>query len=255
MSVARAYDAIAPEYDRLSGEDEAVRQRLWQIYLSCFQPGQHLLDVACGTGIDSIFLAGQGFGVTAVDVSPGMIEQLRYKAQRETTAAPIQTHVLDIAHLDTMLPTQFDGLISAFSGLNTVVDLSAFAATAHHLLRPNGRMVLHLLNGFSLWEWLGLLSSGKWRQAQALRQQKVRWVQIAGVPVCHHLYAVDDVYEYFFADHFHLQQRFGMGILRPPGNSRSALAHFLDKVEAHVGKVKPWRGWGRFFVLVLQKRS
>jgi hypothetical protein len=46
-----------------------------------------------------------------------------------------------------------------------------------------------------------------------------------------------------------------MGILRPPGNGRSALARFLDKIEDHVGKVKPWRGWGRFLVLVLQKRS
>ena len=254
MSVVRAYDAVAPDYDRLVGEDEAVRQRLWRTYMGCFQPGQHLLDVACGTGIDSIFLAQQGFWVTAVDVSPGMIARLRHKAQREATADRIQTHLLDIAQLDALLPAQFDGLISAFAGLNTVSDLRAFAAVAHTLLRPDGRMILHMLNSFTPWDLLALLSKGKWKQAQTLRQQKERWVQIAGVPVRHHLYTLNEVYEGYFACHFHLQRKFGLGILRPPGNGRHRLARFLDRIEERVGNIEPWCRWGRFFVLELQKR-
>lgn len=254
MSVARAYDAVAPDYDRLVGEDETVRQRLWRSYMSCFQPGQHLLDVACGTGIDAIFLAQQGFWVTAVDVSSGMIARLRYKAQHEATADRIQTHLLDIAQLDTLLPAQFDGLISAFAGLNTVSDLRAFASVSHNLLRPGGRMILHMLNNFIPWEWLALLSKGKWQQAQTLRQQKERWVQIAGVPVRHHLYSLDEVYDRFFACHFHLHRRYGIGILRPPRNAHHWLPRFLDKIEEHVGSLKPWCHWGSFFVLELQKR-
>jgi ubiquinone/menaquinone biosynthesis C-methylase UbiE len=254
MSVARAYDAVAPDYDRLVGEDKVIRQRLWRTYMRCFQPGQHLLDVACGTGIDAIFLAQQGFWVTAVDVSSGMIAQLRHKAQCERVADQIQTHLLDIAHLDTLLPAQFDGLISAFAGLNTVADLSAFAAVAHSLLRPDGRMILHMLNGFTPWEWLALLAKGKWQQAQTLRQQKERWVQIAGVLVRHHLYRLDEVYDRIFAGHFHLQGKFGLGILRLPGNDRHRLAPFLDRIEDRVGTVEPGCRWGRFFVLELQKR-
>jgi len=44
------------------------------------EPPASVLDVGAGTGFLSLLLAGQGYDVTAVDLSPGMLGQLRGKA-------------------------------------------------------------------------------------------------------------------------------------------------------------------------------
>ena len=56
------------ELQRILGEREIARGRA--------------LDLGCGTGTNAVFLAGQGFEVTAVDVSSVAVEQARAKAAR-----------------------------------------------------------------------------------------------------------------------------------------------------------------------------
>jgi SAM-dependent methyltransferase len=41
------------------------------------------LELGCGTGADAIYLAGRGFEVTAVDISPIAIERARVRAEQE----------------------------------------------------------------------------------------------------------------------------------------------------------------------------
>ena len=75
--VAAAYDAVAAEYDGLVREDAWMRQRLWAHYRRAFGRGARVLDVACGTGLDTLHLAALGRRMTGVDVSPGMLAEDR----------------------------------------------------------------------------------------------------------------------------------------------------------------------------------
>src|SRR5438105_8323601 len=113
-----------------------MRRALHAHYRRVFRPGDRVLDVGCGTGIDAQFLTDLRIEVAGVDSSAAMIAQLRSRAPS------VEAHVLDIADLSSLGPQQFDGLISAFAALNTI-DLSRFAEDAARLVRPGGRLVLH----------------------------------------------------------------------------------------------------------------
>lgn len=71
-SAAEAYDAVFVSWDEYrsgSAVNNCVRD-----FARLIAPGGEVLDIGCGTGrpIDS-FLAGEGFFVTGIDVSPKMI--------------------------------------------------------------------------------------------------------------------------------------------------------------------------------------
>jgi ubiquinone/menaquinone biosynthesis C-methylase UbiE len=251
--VVAAYDAIAAAYDRQMQADEAVRQVLWRHYTRLFRPGMRVLDASCGTGIDAVFLASHGIKVVAIEISAGMVAELRRKVHLAGLAGGVETHVMDLAGLDSWLAASADGIISAFAGLNTIPDLTPFADNAARLLRPNGRMLVHMLNRCSSWDLLALLARGRLRAARRRAQQRQRTVVIGGRPVVHYLYSPEEAYRRWFAQRFRLVCAEGIGaIIPPPARWLPPLPRlFLGRLESRTRK--PLRNWGRFFVLDLAK--
>ncbi len=256
--VRLAYDRIAPDYENAVAGDDWMRQILWSHYRSLFRPGDRVLDLACGTGLDSLHLAVSGIDVTAIDISPGMLEQLRVRAHALDVTASIDSRVLSFAELDEFPAESFDGIISGFAGLNTVPDIDRFARDASRILRPCGHMVLHLLNQFSLWEWLGAVRSRDWNSARSVRTRVERDFTIGGVSVRHQLYVPQLLYRDVFADRFRLERAYGLGCLRPP-HTVAALPPLvvaqLEALDKRFGDRWPLLNHGRFFVLDLVKRS
>jgi ubiquinone/menaquinone biosynthesis C-methylase UbiE len=258
QDIAAGYDALAADYDRAVQDDQWVRQVLWKHYSGVFRPGQHVLDVSCGTGIDTLFLARRGLRVTAVDISPGMLARLQDKVARAGLADRVTTRVQDYADLTAWPPASFDGIISAFAGLSTTADLAPFAATAAQLLRVGGRMIVHMLNRFSMWEWLGHVRHGRWAAASRVGRQRERIFTIGGRPIRHFLFFPAEAYRQFFAPHFCLRGAYGIGALRPPHAARRVpppVVNLLDVLEHVLGGRRPIINCGRFFVLDLEKRA
>src|SRR5688572_10834402 len=78
---ARWYDALAAVLTL--GRDRQLRERLAE--LARLAPGEHVLDVGCGTGSLAVAAkraVGAAGGVTGVDASPEMIELATRKAER-----------------------------------------------------------------------------------------------------------------------------------------------------------------------------
>lgn len=253
QKVAEAYDALAADYDGLVEEDFWMRQLLWKRYLRLFPPGSRVLDVACGTGLDTLFLARAGREAAGIDASPGMIAELRAKAGRAGLA--IDARVGDAADLSAWPDGAFDGIVSAFAGLNTV-DLERFAAEAERVLRRRGRMVLHVLAPAGCWALLRPLARLRWREARELARRRERTAEISGSPIHLALLPPLETYRRWFARGFTLRRAASLGFLWPrranawiPGRLRCA----LSGLEPALGALPGLRNAGRFSVLELEK--
>jgi len=253
---ALAYDAIAASYDDQVQGDSWMREVVQRHYTRLFNPGEHILDVGCGTGIDALFLASRGVRVTGIDHSPEMIGAFRSKIAVSGVSDLLDAHVLPIQDLSRLAAEHFDGLISAFASLSTLPDLEEFANNAARLVKPHGRLVLHLLNRFSLWEWLGYLSRADWQAARQVGRLRTREFTIGGRAVRHTMYFPHEAYDRFFRDCCALRAAYALGSLRPPHTVRrlpASVVSALERIDVRTGHLPLVQNAGRFFVLDLER--
>jgi SAM-dependent methyltransferase len=251
-----AYEAAAPDYDRQIQGDGWMRSVLWDRYARLFSTGQTVLDLGCGTGIDAVFLAQRGIRVMGIDASPAMIAQSRAKLATAALEDIVDLRVMEIARIGSLPEAGFDGVIGAFASLSTQAGLDEVAASIARLLVPRGILVVHLLNRWSLWEWLGLVRSRHLGRARRLGRNPMRNFVIGGRTVPHYLYHSTAAYA-CFQSRFALRRAYGIGILRPPHTVQripSMIVGGLDRLERPLRSLPPIRDWGRFFVLELERR-
>lgn len=160
-----AFSRAAPLYDA----DEEInvmarwaRKRSLSVLLKAFKPGDRVLEIGCGTGIEAVFLARRGIQVVATDAAPGMIAAVSAKLAEGGSAhdlegmiEPVLCPAQDLADLVTRYgESAFDGVYSSMGPLNCIPDLQPVADALTKLVRPGGRVVLGLLNRYCAWETL-----------------------------------------------------------------------------------------------------
>jgi ubiquinone/menaquinone biosynthesis C-methylase UbiE len=136
---AAGYDWLA----RILTFGREGRFRALMLGPAALQPGEVVLDVACGTGTLAIAAkrqVGAAGSVTGIDASPAMIERARVKAAR--SGLPI-TFVEGMAQRLPFCDGQFDIVMGTLMlhHLPKSVRL-AFAREARRVLKPGGRLLL-----------------------------------------------------------------------------------------------------------------
>ena len=257
LSAAEAYTRIAAGYDDSVAGDAWMRRALHAHCARVFRPGEQVLDIGCGTGLDAVFLAQHGVRVLGVDASPGMLEQARTHVTSAGVEPLVELRLCDASDLDALkLQSELDGAISAFAALNTVPDLDAFAKSLRNMIRPRGRGIVHMLNRFSLWEFLGACMHHDWRAARMTGRASTRPFTIGGQPVPHRMYTWRTACAHFQAHDFSLRGVYGLGALRPPHTVRripSGAVRVLERLDVRLGGLPRLRDAGRFFVLDLER--
>lgn len=125
------YTLFAPLYDRVAGF-RAQRRR--SLELLAPRAGERVLVVGAGTGLDLEWIP-PGVEVTAVDLTPAMVERTRRRAER--LGRPVDARVMD-AHALDLPDASFDAVVLHLV-LAVVPDPVAAIREAERVLRPGGR--------------------------------------------------------------------------------------------------------------------
>jgi SAM-dependent methyltransferase len=172
------FDVAAPTYDadfshRRLGRwlREAVHERVAPL----FAPGDHVLELGCGTGEDAVWLAQRGLRVTATDASPAMLDITRGKVRAHNLQHLVEVERVDMAtvtrHSSLVTRHSFDGCFSNFGALNCVADRRPLGEALAECVRPGGRVALVLMAPLCAWEIAWHLLRGDARRAfRRLRQ-------------------------------------------------------------------------------------
>lgn len=140
---ADAFGPVTPHYDALMA---SVPYQAWADYLERLwrkhgQRPRRVLDLACGTGTVSRLLTERGYVLTGVDLSGGMLDVARQKAEEARLAIPFTQQ--DAAELNLDGPP-FDAIVCLFDSLNYILEpdrlQAAFGRVGAHLA-PGGSFI------------------------------------------------------------------------------------------------------------------
>ncbi len=142
--VQAMFAAIAPRYDlnnRLhsGGRDQAWRRRAVQ--MAQVQPGEVVVDIACGTGdLAMAFARGSAGRVIGLDFTCDMLSLAQQKAAADQAHPPPSYHAGDAMRLP--LADSSAHVVSIAFGIRNVVGPAQAIREFYRVLRPNGRLVI-----------------------------------------------------------------------------------------------------------------
>jgi ubiquinone/menaquinone biosynthesis C-methylase UbiE len=212
-----AFDSLAETYDDTFTHSligRAQRDAIWNIVRQTFKPGDHILELNCGTGEDALFLARIGASVFACDASERMISVAGERHAREAPQSLLRFEALAIERIGELQYRHFDGVFSNFSGLNCVADIGAVAQQLSALVKPGARMLLCLSSRICLWESLWFLTRAQ--PGRAFRRWKGHTVATLGGFTVAVQYPTLRALRKLFSPFFVLRSCIGIGVAVPP---------------------------------------
>lgn len=133
------YDHISEAYaDSFNEPSEHIDD-----FLNLIKSGGKILDLGCGPGVDSSYMASKGFDVVGVDLSERMLELAKAKNSK------IQFLKADIREL-TFEPESFDGNLASYSFIHIEKkDVSGVISSLYKLLKNDGVISVGIQEGES----------------------------------------------------------------------------------------------------------
>lgn len=159
---------------------EYMRENFREELLRHLEPDAHILELNCGTGMDTVYFASRGYRICAIDNADGMLHQLRHKVPAMGLQENIEVLKCDFEKLEQLQPRKFDHIYSNFSGLNCTGRLKDVLQSFRPLLHPGGKVSLVIMPRICPWENI-MVFKGKFKTAFRRFGSKGTMAHIEGV--------------------------------------------------------------------------
>jgi SAM-dependent methyltransferase len=251
---AAAFDAIAGQYDTKFSSDAnpligLVRARVYAAIGRHFPAGSTLLEIGCGTGVDTLWLADHGYRVVAADPAPGMIAEATAKiaaAGHATSVRFLPLGVEQLAERWASLGLSVDGVFSDFAPLNCALSLDPVRDLLAGALRRGCRFAGVVLPKLCPLEVLLSLARGDLRTA-VRRFRRTPVADVEGVRFPMRYYGARD-FDAALAPAFRRVETRSLGLCLPPlsfGPSFARVPGLLPTLAALEDRVSGLPGLGR----------
>jgi ubiquinone/menaquinone biosynthesis C-methylase UbiE len=233
--IAAPFDAIAERYDETfttSKIGRAQRASVWKELEKAFYPGDRVLEIGCGTGVDACFLADRGVEVIACDNSPQMIAVTTRRVTQGDRLGLVYPRLLAAEDVSALRNGDFfDGAFSNFGALNCVEDIQQFARDLAALLKPGATALLCSMGPCCWWELVWYLVHARPDKAfRRLRRGGVTARLTDGTAI-RVRYPSVRLLRSTFAPDFHLVSIKGIGVSVPPSYLEDCASRFPRAFE------------------------
>ncbi|MEO8943469.1 MAG: class I SAM-dependent methyltransferase [Ginsengibacter sp.] len=263
MLAGEAFTEQSKIFDQLYSSNKIIqykRERVREHLKKYIVPGQLILELNSGTGVDAIWLAQQNCKVHATDISSGMQEKLIQKIYSNKVEHLVSYELCSFTELDNLqMNGPFDVIFSNFAGLNCTDRLDKVLASFSSLLKPNGIVTMVIMPKFCLWEFL-LIAKGKFKTAtRRFFSSKGRKANVEGHLFKCWYYSPGFVKKYL-KNTFDVISLEGLCVFVPPSyiehfaEKHPRLFQFLKSVENKWKSHWPWKYIGDYFIISMRKR-
>jgi ubiquinone/menaquinone biosynthesis C-methylase UbiE len=255
-SQSKIFDEIYTANKIIEYKRERVRNHLRKY----IRPGDFILELNSGTGLDAIWLAQQNCLVHATDVAGGMLEVLQKKIINEGLKTFVSSELCSFTALNNLQQKgPYNMIFSNFAGLNCTGELGKVLDSFSSLLKPNGIVTIVLLPKFSLWEFL-LIFKGKFKTAtRRFFSSKGRKARVEETYFKCWYYNPSFIMDRLNAE-FNLLSIEGLCTIVPPsyienfGDRYPKAFKFLKNKEDKLKSKWPWNFIGDYYIISIQKK-
>jgi SAM-dependent methyltransferase len=260
------FDNVADDYDHhITGNrmNRLLRNRSLAWLEPRFARSPRLLEIGCGSGMETIPLLRAGHHVVAIDISERMLATVRSKAEQEGLEGRLETRQLRARDLDRLVeelgPESLDGAYSTYGALNCEPSLGPIPRALHQLLLPGSPFVAGVYNRWCLFELAGYSASLQAKRAFGRRRNPI--------PVGSSRFCVD-VYAHSVADFrrlfhpgFTVERIEGVPVFLPPSDLTGYAERFSRRFEqlagwdAWIGRRWPFNRLGDHFLMTFARDS
>jgi SAM-dependent methyltransferase len=257
------FDNIAEEYDHhITGNrmNRLLRDRSLALLRPTFRSAPRLLEIGCGSGMETLSMLQEGHEIVAVDISEKMLDVVRRKATAARVGerfTGVRAKASDLPGLVVRLEPPFDGAYSTYGALNCEPQLRPVATALAQLLPTDRNFVAGIYNRWCLFELAGYGMTFQWERALGRRRNPV---PVGASRFCVDTYAYS-LPEFIgqFRPEFEPTRSYGVPVLLPPSDltsySERFARHFdiLSHIDRRFGSVWPLSGLGDHFLTVLRR--
>jgi len=257
--VNRAFSKQSVNYDADDSQNSILKEWRQQVYQHVHQflkPGQPILELNAGTGIDAFHFAISGNPILATDLSNGMVHEIERKIQAYQLSSIFTCRQLSYDQLNVITDQKFDYVFSNFGGLNCIDDLSKVTRHLPSIMNKGGYVTWVIMPKVCVWEMLGIF---KGNGRKALRRLKKSGViaHLEGEYFPTYYHSLSDIKK-AFSSSFRFIKSEGLGSISPPphrddlAKQHQRLYKGLRKIDAVVRNSFPFNRWGDHIIITFQ---